>query len=103
MLNDPQTVLPTIAHFEGRMVSETFTLEKFLWGTDDKGTFATHIGNDPAVIEIRLGDAAQNSEQAAIWTKLKQLNHPSLLKVLATGTWKWPDERFAYVVTEAPA
>jgi hypothetical protein len=103
MPNDSNAVLPNIARFEGRTVSDSFTLEKLLWGTDERGRFATHIGQDPAEIDIRLGDTPQNSEQAAIWSKVKDLNHPSLLKILAAGTSKWPDARFAYVVTEPPA
>lgn len=99
MPNDSHAVLPATLHFEGRVVDESFTLEKFLDGTDLHGRFSTHISGTPAIAEIYPGQ----TEQIAVWSKVQALNHPNLLKILSAGSSEWVDLRFTYVVTEHPS
>ncbi|HEX4770432.1 MAG TPA: SPOR domain-containing protein [Bryobacteraceae bacterium] len=103
MPNNSHAVLPATAHFEGRVVDKSFTLEKFLDGTDYHGRFATHFSGTPAIAEICLKQSSSQIEPIEVWRKIQALNHPSLLKIFAAGTSEWPDLPFAYMVTEAPA
>lgn len=103
MPNESHSVLPATAHLEGRVVDESFTLEKFLDGADLSGTFSTHIAGTPAIAEIYPHQTSSQTERIAVWNKVRDLNHPNLLKVLAAGSSEWADLRFAYVVTESPS
>ena len=87
---------------EGQVIDNRFRLRQYLGGTDDSAVFLTQFA-DPqsrraAIKFIPAGPTADL--QLSLWRRVKQLEHPNLLRIFETGRWRLQNRDRLYVVME---
>jgi TonB family protein len=98
--------------WQGRNVDQKFPLQTYLGGSDHSAVFLTAVegvaGNvgrgDSSKAAIKLidvaADAAGGEAQSSRWQAVRELNHPSLIRILDTGRCEVDGNYLLYVVME---
>jgi TonB family protein len=98
--------------WQGRNVDQKFPLQAYLGGSDHSAVFLTAVegvaGNvgsgDSNRAAIKLidvaADVAGGEAQSSRWQAVRELNHPSLIRILDTGRCEVDGNHLLYVVME---
>jgi TonB family protein len=96
--------------WQGRTVDEKFLLQSYLGGSDHSAVFLTTVqgiaGNlsggesNKAAIKLIEANAVGGEAQIARWQAVRELNHPSLIRIFDTGRWELDGTALLYVVME---
>jgi len=98
--------------WQGRNVDQKFPLRAYLGGSDHSAVFLTAVegvaGNvgrgDSNKAAIKLidvaADVAGGEAQSSRWQAVRELNHPSLIRILDTGRCELDGNHLLYVVME---
>ena len=98
--------------WQGRNVDQKFPLQAYLGGSDHSAVFLTAVegvaGNvgrgDSNKAAIKLidvaADVAGGEAQSSRWQAVRELNHPSLIRILDTGRCEVDGNHLLYVVME---
>src|SRR5437899_10893405 len=87
---------------EGQVIDNRFRLRQYLGGTDDSAVFLTQLDNPQSQrAAIKFIPAGPNADlQLSLWRRVKQLEHPNLLRIFETGRWRLQNRDRLYVVME---
>src|SRR5216684_7317557 len=87
---------------EGQVIDNRFRLRHYLGGTDDSAVFLTQLADPQSKrAAIKFIPAGPNADhQLSLWRRVKQLEHPNLLRVFETGRWRLQNRDRLYVVME---
>jgi TonB family protein len=94
--------------WEGRTVDGKFVLGSYLGGSDGSGVFRTQLravnsaageGEDAAIKLVPISGAEADS-QLRRWQAARELSHPNLIRILATGRATVEGKEIVYVVEE---
>ncbi len=87
---------------EGQVIDNRFRLREYLGGTDDSAVFLTQFPDPQSQrAAIKFVPAGPNADlQLSLWRRVKQLEHPSLLRIFETGRWRLQNRDRLYVVME---
>lgn len=87
---------------EGQVIDNRFRLRHYLGGTDDSAVFLTQLAEPQskkaAIKFIPAGPTADL--QLSLWRRVKQLEHPNLLRIFEMGRWRLQNRDRLYVVME---
>jgi TonB family protein len=103
--------------WQGRTVDAKFPLQSYLGGSDHSAVFLTAVqgrdGNAAAgdstqaaikliesIADASIADAAGGETQIARWQGIRELKHPSLIRILDSGRCELDGVRLVYVVME---
>jgi TonB family protein len=99
-------------HWQGRNVDQKFPLRAYLGGSDHSAVFLTAVegvagnvgrgdSNKAAIKLIDVAvDVAGGEAQSSRWQAVRELNHPSLIRILDTGRCELDGNHLLYVVME---
>jgi serine/threonine protein kinase len=93
----------TWEQWQGQVVNGEFRLIQCLGSSGQSGVFLTERGQEErqkAAIKLVPVDAAKAELQLSHWERAKNLSHPNLLRVFATGRCQLKAKSFLYVVME---
>ena len=79
--------------WDGRIVNATFPLVQYLGGSEHSAVYLTNFAGAKAAIKLIPADAPYASAQLASWELARQLSHPNLVTILATGRWHADEEQ----------
>jgi len=87
---------------EGQVIDNRFRLRQYLGGADDSAVFLTQLDNPQSQrAAIKFIPAGPNADlQLSLWRRVKQLEHPNLLRIFETGRWRLQNRDRLYVVME---
>src|SRR5229473_30352 len=87
---------------EGQVIDNRFRLRQYLGGADDSAVFLTQLANPQSQrAAIKFIPAGPNADlQLSLWRRVKQLEHPNLLRIFETGRWRLQNRDRLYVVME---
>ncbi len=87
---------------EGQVIDNRFRLRQYLGGTDDSAVFLTQLADPQSQrAAIKFIPAGPNADlQLSLWRRVKQLEHPNLLRIFETGRWRLQNRDRLYVVIE---
>ena len=87
---------------EGQVTDNRFRLRQYLGGADDSAVFLTQLDNPQSQrAAIKFIPAGPNADlQLSLWRRVKQLEHPNLLRIFETGRWRLQNRDRLYVVME---
>src|SRR5258706_6749642 len=87
---------------EGQVIDNRFRLRQYLGGADDSAVFLTQLDNPQSQrAAIKFIPAGPNADlQLSLWRRVKQLEHPNLLRIFETGRWGLRNRDRLYVVRE---
>ena len=87
---------------EGQVIDNRFRLRQYLGGADDSAVFLTQLDNPQSQrAAIKFIPAGPNADlQLSLWRRVKQLDHPNLLRIFETGRWRLQNRDRLYVVME---
>ncbi len=87
---------------EGQVIDNRFRLRQYLGGTDDSAVFLTQLADPQSKrAAIKFIPAGPNADhQLSLWRRVKQLEHPNLLRVFETGRWRLQNRDRLYAVME---
>jgi TonB family protein len=91
---------PEWKHWEGDIVDGEFPLDEFLGAGELGAVFRTRLpSGDGAVKLVPAGDV-QAAHLLEAWKQAQALEHPHLIRILSTGTWRKGGVSLAYLVME---
>src|SRR5260370_25987380 len=75
---------------EGQLIDNRFGFRKYLGGADDPAVFLTQLADPQSKrAAIKFIPAGPNADQQlSLWRRVKQLEHPNLLRIFETGRWR---------------
>src|SRR5260370_2030976 len=87
---------------EGQVIDNRCRLRQYLGGADDSAVFLTQLDNPQSQrAAIKFIPAGPNADlQLSLWRRVKQLEHPNLLRIFETGRWRLQNRDRLYVVME---
>src|SRR5467141_3011273 len=87
---------------EGQVIDNRFRLRQYLGGADDSAVFLTQLDNPQSQrAAIKFIPAGPNADlQLSLWRRVKQLEHPNLLRIFEAGRWRLQNRDRLYVVME---
>src|SRR5260370_2914840 len=87
---------------EGQLIDNRFGFRKYLGGADDPAVFLTQLADPQSKrAAIKFIPAGPNADQQlSLWRRVKQLEHPNLLRIFETGRWRLQNRDRLYVVME---
>ncbi len=87
---------------EGQVIDNRFRLRQYLGGADDSAVFLTQLADPQSKrAAIKFIPAGPNADhQLSLWRRVKQLEHPNLLRIFETGRWRLQNRDRLYVVME---
>jgi TonB family protein len=93
--------------WQGRTVDQKFPLQTYLGGSDHSAVFLTalegvpgNVGSSKAAIKLINADVTGGEAQSSRWQAVRELNHPSLIRILDTGRCELDGNYLLYVVME---
>ena len=88
--------------WHGEIIGGEYRLRQYLGGSDHSAVFWAERGSDPQPLALKFIPAtpATADTQIARWELGKKLNHPDLVRILASGRCQLGRSPFLYVVTE---
>src|SRR5271167_976730 len=88
----------------GLTVDDRYSLRQYLAHTEHSAVFLTEFpapdGRLNAAIKFISADTPGAQQQLALWNRVKQLRHPSLLRIYDAGRCRITEMDLLYVVTE---
>lgn len=91
---------PDWEQWQGETVDSQYRLESLLGSSRSTAVFLTSIGSRPAAIKVVLAPNEELAKLTARWSRAAALDHPNLLKILASGSWTRANMSLGYVVSE---
>lgn len=91
------------SQLEGKVLDGKYLLEKCLYSGKSSGTFQAKIESDnpePTVVKVVAADENNLEEQLQLWKKVRQLDHPHLIRIFSAERTELEGTPVIYVVME---
>lgn len=89
--------------WEGHVINSAFELKKYLGGSESSAVFLTEDHGQPpkpAAIKLVAADGAGADLQLSRWEMAREVQHPSLIRILQTGHCQIDDRELIFAVME---
>jgi TonB family protein len=90
-------------HWQGQKIDDRFELCEYLGGSQDCAVFLTNLdstSSQKAAIKLIKADAKSTESQLSIWSSIKDLSHPHIIRLFGIGEHTVGEEHWPYVVME---
>ncbi len=91
---------PEWKHWEGDIVDGEFPLDEFLGAGELGAVFRTHLPSGDGAVKLVPARDVQAAHLVEGWKQAQALEHPHLIRILSTGTWRKGGVLLAYLVME---
>ncbi|MCU1298042.1 MAG: serine/threonine kinase [Acidobacteriaceae bacterium] len=89
--------------WQGQKIDGRFELCEYLGGSQDRAVFLTNLNSasaQRAAIKLIKADAKSTESQLSIWSSIKDLSHPHIIRLFGIGEHTVGEEHWPYVVME---